>query len=109
MNYKAEIMIPSFSGEESAYKEGSSHWYNGIILDNDNADEVVKKLLDAGIETRNGFNPMHNQEAFSGFDYVYCENNSMKLFKNTVLIPSGPGMSEEIQNIVIEEVKNTLC
>jgi len=90
-------------------KEGSSHWYNGIILSNEKADEGVKKLLDAGIEVRNGFNPMHNQAAFAGFDYVTAKNNSMNLFKNTILIPSGPGMSDEIQELVIKEVKNILC
>ena len=87
-----------------ADKEGSAYWYNGIITEKGNADEIIKELLEKGIEVRNGFNPMHNQDAFSGFDYVCEENNSMKLLKETVLIPSGPGMSEEIQDFVIETV-----
>lgn len=90
-------------------KEGSSHWYNGIMVENRDVNEMIKKLLEAGVEVRNGFNPMHNQAAFSGFDYVYDKNNSMKLFETTVLIPSGPGMSEEIQDFVISEVKKLLC
>lgn len=90
-------------------KEGSSHWYNGIILKNKNTDGIINELLSRGIEVRNGFNPMHNQTAFSGFDYVCDKNNSMQLFENTVLIPSGAGMSEEIQEIVIKEVKALIC
>ncbi len=90
-------------------KEGSSHWYNGIITENKDVNEIISKLLERGIEVRNGFNPMHNQAAFSGFDYVYDKNNSLSLFNNTVLIPSGPGMSEDIQDLVIREVKTLIC
>lgn len=89
-------------------KEGSSYWYNGIITEKGNADEIIKFLLSEGVEVRNGFNPMHNQAAFSGFDYISVENNSMKLLKNTVLLPSGPGMSDEIQDFVITKVKEIL-
>ncbi len=90
-------------------KEGSSHWYNGVILKNKDTNLIIAELLNRGIEVRNGFNPMHNQAAFSGFDYIYDKNNSMTLFENTVLIPSGPGMSEEIQELVIKEVKSLIC
>jgi len=89
-------------------KEGSSCWYNGIITDRGDANEIIKELLASGIEVRNGFNPMHNQEAFSGFDYVSVDNNSMELFKKTVLIPSGPGMDDGIQDYVIEKLTEIL-
>ena len=87
---------------------GSSHWYNGIITERGDVGEIINALLEKGVEVRNGFNPMHNQKAFSGFDYVSVSNNSMELFKKTVLIPSGPGMSGEIQNYVIETLKEII-
>lgn len=89
-------------------KEGSSHWQNGIIIDNCDVFELVNKLLDAGIEVRNGFNPMHKQEAFEGFDYVTEDDVSNKLFYKTVLLPSGTGMTKEQQEYVIETVKNII-
>ena len=87
---------------------GSSHWYNGIMTKKGDVNKIIRRLLDEGVEVRNGFNPMHNQAAFSGYDYVYEDNNSMKLFEQTVLIPSGPGMSDDIQDFVIDTVNNIL-
>lgn len=82
-------------------KEGSNHWQCGVILNNDNAHEIVDKLISNGIETRCGFNPMHRQEAFSGFDYITKDDISTDLFYKTILLPSGTGMTIEQQEYVI--------
>lgn len=85
-------------------KEGSSYWQNGIVCEGLDVQKMVDKLIDMGIEVRRGFNPMHNQEAFSGFDYITKSNVSEELFKKTILLPSGTGTTKEELDFTIESV-----
>ncbi len=91
-----------------ADKEGSAYWQNGIVIENGGAKKVVDKLIEAGIEARRGFNPMHTQEAFSQFDYISEKNVSEDLFEKTVLLPSGNGTTNEEIQFVIKKVKEIL-
>ena len=52
---------------------------------------------------------MHRQEAFANFDFVSAnDDTATKLFKKTVLLPSGVGMTSDEQQYVIETVKEYL-
>lgn len=97
-----------FSGIEGVKvisdKVGSSHWQNGIVIDNCDVEKIVDRLNNMGIETRRGFNPMHRQEAFDSFDYITKNNVSQDLFNKTVLLPSGNGTTNEELDFVIDSV-----
>ncbi|MBQ4109466.1 MAG: DegT/DnrJ/EryC1/StrS family aminotransferase [Clostridia bacterium] len=89
-------------------KDGSNHWQNGIIINNPDIDAafVLNKLIENNIDARAGFNPMHRQEAFANFDFVSANNDTAtELFRKTVLLPSGVGMTQKEQQYVIETVK----
>ena len=70
-------------------------------------DNVVKKLLDNNIQTRNFFYPMHKQKIFKKLK-IFNKNNkypvSEYLFNNGFYLPSGLG----IKNFEIDYVAKTL-
>ncbi len=89
-------------------KEGSAYWQNGIVVNKGGAEQIVDELIKEGIEARRGFNPMHTQEAFSQFDYIFENNISEDLFEKTVLLPSGNGTTDEEIEFVANKVKEIL-
>lgn len=98
--------------KQSAKKDGTNHWLNLLVLDTGDItpEEIVCRLQDAGIEARPAWKPMHMQPLFKNemfFSHYDDQRLSVgeSVFKQTVCLPSGDGMSGEQQQTVLDELK----
>ena len=92
------------------------YWIFGIVMKNSvDADYMMKRLGENGIETRHFFYPIHKQPAL--LKYGCCSDsmlddskfpNSNFISKNGFYIPSGVGITDEEQKYVIEVVSKIL-
>ncbi len=90
------------------------YWMYGILSDfakgGVEKDELMKKLLEKGIDTRSFFIPMHKQPLYWGNDdrWPDCSGKypqSEILEKNGLYLPSSSHLTKEEMNIVIGKVK----
>ncbi len=91
------------------------YWMYGIVLDDKlNRDEIIEKLKERGVDTRNFFIPMHKQPVFlekkfenspdcSG-DYKISEKIGEKGF----YLPSSSNLTDEEAGFVCEKLKEVL-
>lgn len=104
-------------GEEKAYTQaikGAVGGAAGIVHENDNIHtdcepnrnvEAMRLGLDAmGIESRPLWKPMHKQPVYQGCP-AYINGVSESLFKRGLCLPSGPCVSDEQVNYIIESIK----
>ena len=88
----------------------SNHWLSCIIIE-ENAPftkrELYNKMLEANIETRPLWKPMHLQPVFKNAPY-YGNNTSETLFNNGLCLPSGSNLIKQDRDrisMVIESLK----
>ena len=93
------------------------YWMYGIVLNDDvklSRDEVVKKLRERGVDTRNFFIPMHKQPVFleKKLENVPdCNDNypvSEKIGVRGFYLPSSSNLSEEDAIFVCDKLKEVL-
>lgn len=88
-------------------------WMYHIVLKNKGLEQrrkIIKYLKDKGIETRDGFIPYNLQDAFIARGLVNKEEcpiaNSVAF--NSFYLPSGPVLSEDNMDYVVDNLKNAL-
>lgn len=95
----------TFQAESTEYSE-NTYWVFGILLNSDapyDAESFQKLLRENGIESRRFFCPMHLQPVLRGYDFTVSSNMqvSERLWKSGVYIPSGLGITESEQEVII--------
>lgn len=84
----------------------SNHWLSCITIENDapfSKDELYNKMLEANIETRPLWKPMHLQPVFKNALY-YGNNTSEELFKKGLCLPSGSNLTQKDRDRILEVV-----
>ena len=107
-------------GEEKAYAEaiqgavggaaGVVHGGGTIHTDcepNRNVEAMRIQLDIAGIESRPLWKPMHKQPVFKNAP-AYTNSVSESIFKRGLCLPSGPMVTDEDVNYIIETIKSTI-
>jgi dTDP-4-amino-4,6-dideoxygalactose transaminase len=108
-------------GQENAYKEqvtGAVGGAAGVIhvsgetttdcQPNDNVEALRKFMLDAQIEARPLWKPMHKQPVFKNAP-AYLNGVSESLFKVGVCLPSGPWVSDDDVKYIVETIKSAIA
>ena len=85
----------------------SNYWLTTITLDSCNPDTVIKKLDEAGAESRHLWKPLHMQPIFTGCP-AYVNGVSEHLFKNGICLPSGPMVTDEDVTLIANTIKSTI-
>jgi dTDP-4-amino-4,6-dideoxygalactose transaminase len=96
--------ISVFDNPSEAYQ--SNHWLTCIEIEPEKAGfthEALRLAMEAAnIETRPLWKPMHLQPVFADAPF-YGDGTSERLFEKGLCFPSGPGLTEEDIERVIEE------
>ncbi|MDD5222745.1 MAG: DegT/DnrJ/EryC1/StrS family aminotransferase [bacterium] len=92
----------------------NTYWMYGVVLNEKKglkAAEAMKKLEEAGIQTRPFFCPMHLQPAFKKFSWFKKEKMpvSEKLYEYGFYLPSGLALTEKQLCRVCESLNTTLA
>ncbi|RLJ63279.1 dTDP-4-amino-4,6-dideoxygalactose transaminase [Lacinutrix venerupis] len=86
----------------------SNHWLSCIVV-NENApftkEELFNKMLEANIETRPLWKPMHLQPVFKNAPF-YGTNISETLFEKGLCLPSGSNLTEQDRDRISKVVKS---
>jgi len=87
----------------------SNHWLTCIIIDPSitgfTREELRLKMEEANIETRPLWKPMHLQPVFADCPF-YGNNTSETLFEKGLCLPSGPALTSEDINRVVNVILN---
>ena len=107
-------------GQEHAYEktvEGAVGGAAGVLHDvkdphtdcepNANVEALRVYLDTAGIEARPLWKPMHKQPVYAGAD-VYTNDIEVELFKVGMCLPSGPCVSDEDVEYIVECIKKAI-
>lgn len=107
-------------GQEKAYKEvvssaiggaaGVIHAVEEASTDcqpNDNVEALRVYLLEAGIEARPVWKPMHKQPVYKGAP-AYVNGVSEAIFKVGMCLPAGPCVSDEDVRYIVETIKSAI-
>ncbi len=85
--------------------ERSNYWLNILQLPGDvYAQDLMDYMAGKGIETRRLWYPLHLMPAFDHYPY-YGASESKRWFDRYLLLPSGPGLTDEEVEEVAMEVK----
>ena len=89
----------------------SNHWLTCIIIDplitGFTREELRKKMEEANIETRPLWKPMHLQPVFADCPF-YGNSISEKLFEKGLCLTSGPALTSEDINRVVNVILNLI-
>ncbi len=89
-------------------KQQSNYWLNTITIDADkcgiDADTLRQRLDAKGIETRLLWKPLHLQPVFADCP-AYVNGVSERLFGCGLCLPSGPMVSDEDVEYIVNEIK----
>ena len=104
-------------GQENAYKQmvttavggaaGVIHTAKSAVTDcqpNDNVEALRMALLEAGIESRPLWKPMHKQPVYHNAP-AYINGVSEGLFKVGMCLPTGPCVSDEDVRYIVDTIK----
>lgn len=86
----------------------SNHWLSCIVISKKapfTKEDFYNKMLEANIETRPLWKPMHLQPVFKNAPY-YGTKISENLFKEGLCLPSGSNLTSVEQNRIVEVVKS---
>jgi perosamine synthetase len=91
----------------------NTYWMYGIVLNADlriNAETVMKKMAEKGIQTRPFFYPMHLQPAFKKYSWFKKESLpvSENLYKYGFYLPSGLTLTDEQILKIADYVKEVI-
>lgn len=94
----------------AAFSGVSNGWMSTLVLDTDRItpERIVRGLQNAGIEARPAWKPMHQQPLFCDspcFAHGDTAFVSDDVFRRSLCLPSGDGMSEAQQQRVIHAVQ----
>lgn len=87
-----------------------NHWLSACLINHAKSKatpkDIVLALQEKNIEARMVWKPMHLQPVFANCDFIKVEEKAVseELFENGVCLPSDTKMTEEEQNLVIDEV-----
>lgn len=85
----------------------SNFWLSTIIIDpktGKDPESLRQFMLDAGVETRRLWRPMHMQPVFADAPY-YGDTTCETLFDRGLCLPSGSGLKEEELRYVADKIK----
>ena len=89
----------------------SNYWLTCIIIDPQEAgftrEELRLKMEEENIETRPLWKPMHLQPVFADCPY-YGDNTEGRLFDNGLCLPSGPTLTDEDIERVVNVIKKCI-
>lgn len=107
--YKAALAGIPAHVKVHAQKGSANCWLNLLVLDTDEMtpSDIVTRLQNAQIESRPAWKPMHMQPVFAGAKSFSHEEDRFvdeDIFAHTLCLPSGDGMTDEQQQMVIDEV-----
>lgn len=90
------------------------YWMFGLILDEstgETADSIAKKLREEGIETRPYFLGMHEQPIFKSQGLFEGETYPIteRIARQGFYIPTGLNLTQEIQDQVVDKLRNVLA
>ena len=89
----------------------SNRWLTTLVIKNKNGNEIRDKILNCltekNIEARPLWKPMHQQPAFSKFQY-FGQSVAEELSNNGICLPSGTQLTDDEQDFIIEELKKSL-
>ena len=107
-------------GQEDAYKEviksavggaaGVIHAVDSAVTDcqpNDNVEALRVYMLDAKIEARPVWKPMHKQPVYKDAP-AYVNGVSEEVFKVGMCLPAGPYVSDEDVRYIVETIKSAI-
>ena len=107
-------------GQENAYKEviksavggaaGVIHAVNSAVTDcqpNDNVEALRVYMLDAKIEARPVWKPMHKQPVYKDAP-AYVNGVSEEVFKVGMCLPAGPYVTDEDVRYIVETIKSAI-
>ena len=107
-------------GQENAYKEviknavggaaGVIHAVDSAVTDcqpNDNVEALRVYMLDAKIEARPVWKPMHKQPVYKHAP-AYVNGVSEDIFKVGMCLPAGPYVSDEDVHYIVETIKSAI-
>ena len=97
--------------KEHAQKNYSNCWLNLLYIADENIEpnDIVVKLQNAGIEARPAWKPMHMQPVFDHPCFFTHDGDHAvdeDVFAHAVCLPSGDGMTDLQQQMVIAELRN---
>lgn len=85
----------------------SNFWLSTVIIDpktGKDPESLQQFMLDAGVETRRLWRPMHMQPVFADAPY-YGDTTCETLFDRGLCLPSGSGLKEEELRYVADKIK----
>lgn len=85
----------------------SNFWLSTVLIDPKNGkdpESLRQFMLDAGVETRRLWRPMHMQPVFADAPY-YGDTTCETLFDRGLCLPSGSGLKEEELRYVADKIK----
>lgn len=85
----------------------SNFWLSTVIIDpktGKDPESLRQFMLDAGVETRRLWRPMHMQPVFADAPY-YGDTTCETLFDRGLCLPSGSGLKEEELSYVADKIK----
>ena len=88
--------------------ENSKHSWQSFCILIENRDEIMKKMREKGIEVQIGTFALHMHPAFKNMKKIGNLNNSKYLFEHCLTLPLYHDMTEEEQDLVVEELKNLI-
>ena len=91
-------------------RPGANYWLSVLISEDEQITpiKIISRLQNAQIETRPAWKPMHMQPVFQGtkcFSFVDGVYEDELIFRHAVCLPSGDGMTDAQQDLVITEIK----
>lgn len=85
----------------------SNFWLSTVLIDpktGKDPESLRQFMLDAGVETRRLWRPMHMQPVFADAPY-YGDTTCETLFDRGICLPSGSGLKEEELRYVADKIK----
>lgn len=85
----------------------SNFWLSTVLIDpktGKDPESLRQFMLDAGVETRRLWRPMHMQPVFANAPY-YGDTTCETLFDRGLCLPSGSGLKEEELRYVADKIK----
>lgn len=85
----------------------SNFWLSTVLIDpktGKDPESMRQFMLDAGVETRRLWRPMHMQPVFADAPY-YGDTTCETLFDRGLCLPSGSGLKEEELSYVADKIK----
>lgn len=85
----------------------SNFWLSTVLIDpktGKDPESLRQFMLDAGVETRRLWRPMHMQPVFADAPY-YGDTTCETLFDRGLCLPSGSGLKEEELSYVADKIK----